>query len=179
MRILIVYGTTEGQTRKIARFMEDVLQREGHAVAITDANDDPPAATDYDAVIIGASMHIQKYQAGVTHYIISNLSALNKMPTAFFSVCLAIASDLEDEHLAAKKVMDDYLHSLLWKPTATTQIAGALKYTQYDFFKRLVMKMISKQEGRTTDTAHDYEYTDWQAVKQFVLDFAEHNQPLK
>ena len=29
MKILIVYGTTEGQTRKIARFMEDVLQDAG------------------------------------------------------------------------------------------------------------------------------------------------------
>jgi menaquinone-dependent protoporphyrinogen oxidase len=47
-----------------------------------------------------------------------------------------------------------------------------LKYTQYDFFKRLIMKMISKREGRTTDTSQDYEYTDWNAVKKFVNDFA-------
>jgi menaquinone-dependent protoporphyrinogen oxidase len=54
----------------------------------------------------------------------------------------------------------------------TTQIAGALKYTQYDFFKRLIMKMIAKREGQTTDTSKDYEYTDWNAVKKFTLEFA-------
>ena len=55
----------------------------------------------------------------------------------------------------------------------TIQIAGALKYTEYDFFKRLIMKMISKREGRSTDTSRDYEYTDWNAVTKFVTDFAD------
>jgi len=52
-----------------------------------------------------------------------------------------------------------------------TQVAGALKYTQYDFFTRLLMKRIAKKEGRTTDTSRDYEYTDWNAVRQFVKEF--------
>ena len=55
----------------------------------------------------------------------------------------------------------------------TTQIAGALKYTQYDFFKRIIMKMISKKEGRTTNTSQDYEYTNWNLVKEFVNRFAD------
>jgi menaquinone-dependent protoporphyrinogen oxidase len=33
--------------------------------------------------------------------------------------------------------------------------------------------MISKREGRTTDTSKDYEYTDWNVVKKFVLEFAD------
>ena len=33
------------------------------------------------------------------------------------------------------------------------------------------MKMISKKEGRTTDTSQDYEYTNWDAVKSFVISF--------
>jgi len=34
------------------------------------------------------------------------------------------------------------------------------------------MKMIAKREGRTTDTSKDYEYTDWNAVREFVKEFA-------
>jgi menaquinone-dependent protoporphyrinogen oxidase len=41
MKILIVYGTSEGQTRKIARFMENVLQNENHQVVIADSTEDP------------------------------------------------------------------------------------------------------------------------------------------
>lgn len=172
MKFLIVYGTTEGQTRKIARFMEDVLKEAGHQVITADATDEPPAPDNYDAVLIGASIHMHKYQNTVSHYITRHASVLNKMPGAFFSVCLAVASDMEEEHQEAQKITNDFLVQTGWKPLMNTQVAGALKYTQYDFFKRLIMKMISKREGRTTDTSQDYEYTDWNAVKKFVNDFA-------
>jgi menaquinone-dependent protoporphyrinogen oxidase len=171
MKLLIVYGTTEGQTRKIARYIENILQDAGHKVAIADATEEPPSPEGYDAILIGASIHVHKYQSAVTHYITHHLSALNKMPGAFFSVCLAVASDLEEEHREAIKITNDFLKQTGWMPLITTQIAGALKYTQYDFFKRLLMKVIAKREGHTTDTSKDYEYTDWNQVKQFVSEF--------
>jgi len=173
MNILVVYGTTEGQTRKIARFIENILTSGGNKVTIADACDEPPSPKDYDAVLIGASIHMHNYQSSVKHYITRHITELNKMPGAFFSVCLAVASDLEDEHKEAQKITNDFLEQTGWKPLMTTQIAGALKYTQYDFFKRLIMKMISKKEGRTTDTSKDYEYTDWDAVKKFVNEFTD------
>ncbi len=171
MKLLIVYGTTEGQTRKIAHFMEAVLTKEGHNVTVCDATMNPPGPEGFDALLIGASIHIAKYQSPVTHYITHHVQQLNKMPGAFFSVCMAVASEHEEEHKAAQKITDDYLYHTGWKPSLVTQVAGALKYTQYDFFKRLIMKYISKKEGGNTDTSRDHEFTDWDAVKKFVLDF--------
>lgn len=173
MKLLIVYGTTEGHTRKIARFMENVLQDAGHKVTIVDASDEPPAPKDYDAILIGGSLHMHKYQTAIADYITRHAAILNEKPGAFFSVSLAMASDIEEEHLEAEKIKNEFLVQTGWKPLMTTQIAGALKYTEYDFFKRLIMKMISKREGRTTDTSKDYEYTDWSEVKKFVIEFAD------
>ena len=173
MRILIVYSTTEGQTRKIARFMEDVLQDAGYQVAIADATDEPPAPDSYDAILLGGSIHFHKYQSALTHYVRSFVDILNKRPAAFFSVCMAIASEFEEEHREARKITTNFLEQVGWHPMMTTQIAGALKYTRYDFFKRLIMKMIAKKEGHSGDTSHDYEFTDWDTVRQFVLEFAE------
>lgn len=172
MKILIVYGTSEGQTRKIARFMEDELQEVGHQVALSDASDEPPAPKGYDAVLIGASVHMHQYQAGVSHYIREHAEALAQLPTAFFSVCLAIASDDEESHAEVQKLTDEYLEKMGWEPRMQRQIAGALKYTRYDFFKRWIMKMISQKAGRETDTAQDHEFTDWVDVRAFVMDFA-------
>jgi menaquinone-dependent protoporphyrinogen oxidase len=172
MKILIVYGTTEGQTRKISRFMEAILKDGGHEVTVADASETPPSPSAYDAVIIGASVHIHKYQSAVLHYINRHVEALNKRPCAFFSVCLAIASDFEEEHKEAKKITTDFLERVGWKPLMVTQIAGALKYTQYGFFTRLIMKKIAKREGRTTDTSKDHEYTDWNAIREFVVEFS-------
>jgi menaquinone-dependent protoporphyrinogen oxidase len=171
MNYLIIYGTTEGHTRKIARFMEEVLKNAGHSVTIADATDRPPSLQGYDAIIIGASVHAHKYQTAVTHFVTRNADALNSLPGAFFSVSLAASSDDEEEHQEVKKITADFLAQTGWKPRMTTHIGGALKYTQYDFFKRLIMKMIAKREGLPVDTTQDSEYTDWEAVKQFVESF--------
>lgn len=173
MKILIVYGTIEGQTRKIARFMNDVLQEAGHKVTIADASDEPPSPDGYDAVLIGGSIHAHNYQTSITHYIKQNVNALNKIPGAFFSVCLAVASDREEEHREAEKIAADFIEQTGWHPLRITQFAGALKYSKYDFFKRMVMKMIAKKEGHITDPSQDYEYTNWNEVKSFVIDFTE------
>ncbi len=172
MKLLIVYGTTEGQTRKIARFIESILEGSGHHVTIADAADEPPAPSEFDAVLVGASIHMHNYQSAVVHYVQKNIRALNKMPSAFFSVCLAVASDIEEENKEAAKIAADFLVRVGWSPLMIGHFAGALKYTQYDFLKRLVMRMIAKQEGRSTDTSQDYEYTNWDAVKAFALEFA-------
>ena len=172
MKILIVYGTTEGQTRKISHFIEAILKDGSHEVTVADASQAPPPPSSYDAVIIGASVHIHKYQSAVLRYITRHIEALNKIPSAFFSVCLAVASEMDEEHKEAAKITNDFLEHIGWKPLMTTQIAGALKYTQYDFFTRLVMKRIAKREGRTTDTSKDHEYTNWDSVREFAEEFA-------
>jgi len=172
MKILIVYGTGEGQTRKIARYMEDVLTKENHQVVIADATEEPPRPDDFDAVLIGASIHIQKYQKAVRHYVMDNVEVLNKRHSAFFSVCMAVASDIREEHEEAHRIAEAFLEKTDWQAKQVKHIAGALRYTQYDYFKRLIMRMIAKKEGGPTDTSQDYEFTDWEDVRKFVIDFA-------
>lgn len=171
MKILIIYGTSEGQTRKIARFMENVLQDENHKVVIADATDEPPTPVNYDAILIGSSIHMHKYKNSVKQYIINNIDELNKKPSAFFSVCMAVASEIDEEHEEVTTLAKSFLNQTGWKTKEINHIAGALKYTQYDYFKRLIMRMIAKKQGGDTNTSHDYEYTDWNAVKDFVRHF--------
>ncbi|MER3374984.1 MAG: menaquinone-dependent protoporphyrinogen IX dehydrogenase [Allomuricauda sp.] len=172
MKILIVYATSEGQTRKIARFMEEVLQTDNHKVVIADATEEPPSPENFDAVLIGSSIHIQKYHSSIKDYIMKNLDELNQKHSAFFSVSMAIASNIEEEHEEVKKVALGFMEKTGWKPDEISHMAGALKYTQYDYFKKLIMRMIAKKEGGSTDTTKDHEYTDWDAVRSFALDFA-------
>lgn len=173
MRILIVYGTSEGQTRKIARFMEEVLQEKEHRVVIADATEEPPSTHSFDTVLIGSSIHAHKYHKAIKHYVLENLEDLNLKPTAFFSVCMAVASDIEEEHREAHAIAMDFLKETGWNPHEVTQIAGALRYTKYDYFKKLIMRMIAKKQGGGVDTSQDYEYTDWKAVKAFTVRFTE------
>ncbi|TXN34308.1 protoporphyrinogen oxidase [Flagellimonas hymeniacidonis] len=171
MKILIIYGTSEGQTRKIARFMEDILQDENHKVVIADATEEPLKPDDFDVTLIGSSIHMHKYQSSIYNYVLESIDELNKKPSAFFSVSMAVASNIDEEHEEANTIAEKFLKQTGWEAREINHIAGALKYTQYDYFKRLIMRMIAKKQGGNTDTSQDHEYTDWNAVKAFVLDF--------
>jgi menaquinone-dependent protoporphyrinogen oxidase len=50
-------------------------------------------------------------------------------------------------------------------------VAGALKYTQYDFFKRALLRYFMKPGGVDAATSGDTEYTDWDDVGRFVDEY--------
>ena len=171
MNIVIIYGTTEGQTRKISEFLKTECENAGHTVSIFDGTATPPAPQNFDAVIIGASVHAGKYQSSVVHYAKEHHQALNEMPSAFFSVSLTAAGDNAESWKELEAITNKFLKEADWKPAAVEQVAGALLYTEYDFFKRFIMRMISKKAGGGTDTKQDYEYTDWEKVRTFLRNF--------
>lgn len=171
MKVLIIYGTIEGQSRKIARFMEEVLQEEHHAVVVSNATEDPPSPKNFDVVLVGSSIHMHKYNTAVRQYVMDNITILNNKPSAFFSVCMAVASNISEEQEEAEKIAKDFLGQTGWNTNTIWHIAGALRYTKYDYFKKLTMRMIAKKQGGATDTSKDHEYTDWGKVKRTVLQY--------
>ncbi|MBN1237679.1 MAG: menaquinone-dependent protoporphyrinogen IX dehydrogenase [Gammaproteobacteria bacterium] len=172
-KVLIVYGTTEGQTAKIAEHLADAGRRLGHTVDVRHAPD-VAADTDparYDGVLVGASVHEGRYQRAVREFIERHSQALAARPSGFFSVSLAAASRDPAEREAIERIAANFEEGAGWAPQRTASFAGALKYTQYSWLKRALMKYISGKEGGDTDTSRDFEYTDWDAVTRFAEDF--------
>jgi len=64
MKILLLYGTTEGQTRKIAEFVAKRLRDIGDTVTLVDATGDTTLVDlrAHDAAIVAASLHVGQYQ---------------------------------------------------------------------------------------------------------------------
>jgi menaquinone-dependent protoporphyrinogen oxidase len=170
MKILIVYGTTEGQTRKIAMFMADRIRGVGNEVSLVDSTEIPE---DLDvetctAVIVAGSVHQGHHQASLFQFVRDHLATLQSKPSAFVSVSLSMAGDDPRDRLDAAECADRFLDVAAWKPTVIHLAAGALRYTQYDFFKRWILKMIAGAKGASTDTGHDHEFTDWRDLEAFV-----------
>jgi menaquinone-dependent protoporphyrinogen oxidase len=174
-RILIVYGTTEGHTHKIAEYMAERIRRNGHQADVTDCDSSPHPTTaiEFDGYILGGSIHEGHHQQALAHFVKENLGDLQHAPTAFFSVSLTAAVKDEQHLKDAQAYIDHFLEETEWAPDMTVPVAGALLYTQYSFLKRFLMKMIAKHTGGETDTSRDYEYTDWNEIDRFVDDFLE------
>jgi menaquinone-dependent protoporphyrinogen oxidase len=171
-RILIVYGTSHGQTRKIAYRMADMVAALGVNPVTREAGRAGELhAADYDAAIILASLHAGGYQRGVTRWIEANAPALRTRPTAFVSVCLAILEkDPAARHQAAA-IAEQFVLRHAWRPGEIRIVAGALPYTRYGWLTKLIMRRIAAKAGGDTDTTRDFEYTDWNAVEEFTTTF--------
>jgi menaquinone-dependent protoporphyrinogen oxidase len=171
--ILVAYGTVEGQTRKVAEFIAERLRIRGHRVDLIDTA--TPAAEQvtpvYQGAILGGPVHQHKHPASLLDFVKRNHDWLAAMPTAVFSISLTAALDDIDSRIEVQRLLNEFVDDCALRPVATRCIAGALKYTEYDYFKRLVMRMISRQYGRPTDTSKDFEYTDWNDVEAFVDEF--------
>jgi menaquinone-dependent protoporphyrinogen oxidase len=125
---------------------------------------------EYDGAIVCAPVHAGKHPASVVQSIRESRACLGRIPSALISVSLSAAVG-EGDHLEdAQHYVDVLVEETGWTPARTYLAAGALKYTQYDFLKRFVMKLIAERRGGSTDTSRDWEYTDWSALDQFVAE---------
>jgi menaquinone-dependent protoporphyrinogen oxidase len=171
--ILVAYGTVEGQTRKIAEFIAERLRIRGHRVDLIDT---ATAAAEqvtpvYQGAILGGAVHQQKHPASLLDFVKRNHDWLAAMPTAVFSVSLTAALDDMESRIEVQQLLNEFVDDCALRPVATRCVAGALRYTRYDYFKRLMMRMIARQRGQATDTSKDYEYTAWNDVESFVDEF--------
>ncbi|SER87591.1 flavodoxin domain-containing protein [Natrinema salaciae] len=173
--VLVLYGTGEGQTRDVAARITETLDDRGHDVTAIDA-DDRPATVDldgFDAVLVGASIHAGTHQSSVLEFVRSNRAALGAMPTAFFQVSLSSAT--EDGRAQAAGYFEAFVDETEWHPDRVGFFGGALRYSEYGFLKRLLMKQIARRTLSDTpeaDASGDVEFTDWDEVEAFARDVA-------
>lgn len=172
-RILVLYGTTDGHTRKVAQALGVTLGADGSRVDVINAAVAAPdlRPEDYDAVFVAASVHARGYQRAVKEWVHAHAPALNRMPTAFLSVCLGILEEDPETRRDVHRIMHRFLNRAGWYPAATEIVAGALPYTRYGWLKKFIMRRIAAKAGADTDTSQDYEYTDWAALDRFAMDF--------
>lgn len=169
---LIIYGTGEGQTAKVATHIETTLEVMEHDVTVTDIEDldDTVDVAVYDAVLVGSSIHAGKHHTKVLDFLRQHVDDLESLSSGFFQVSLSSAGDDEAKATAAGYV-ESLIESTGWQPDRIGQFGGALRYSEYGFLKRSMMRRLVGRAMGTTDTSRDYEFTDWDEVTAFTEDF--------
>ncbi len=173
MKILVVYATTDGQTRKIARFAADRLAEAGHTVELVSARDaEGVGPKRFDAAILAGSVHLKAYQPELVGFARGVADTLNAMPTMFISVSLSAAGD-DPEDWAGLEACDLQFSSATgWHPKRIEHVAGAFRFTQYDFFRAWAMRWIAQAKGEEVHPNKDREYTDWMKLGAALEEWA-------
>ncbi|WP_148414434.1 flavodoxin domain-containing protein [Haloferax sp. KTX1] len=174
--ILVAYGSREGQTEKIADRIAAALAARGHDVRTESVADDAAgeALADADAVLVGSSIHMGAHSKPVYAFVREHREAIEARPNGFFQVSLSSALDGEDARAEVATYIDEFVEESGWNPERMAAFGGALRYSEYGFLTRMVMKRIAKGATGDTDASRDYEYTDWDEVESFAADFAEY-----
>ena len=171
---LLTYATTHGHTAKIAGAIADAMREAGAEVVVRDVtavSDEDVAGAD--AFVVGGPLYRTHHPRELVDWIKAHRSQLAERPSALFSVSLTASEDSDEARSATQKCIDDLIDETGWTPDRTTTIAGALQYTQYDFFTRTLMRLIMRREGHPADPHKDHEYTDWDAVARFGRELTE------
>jgi menaquinone-dependent protoporphyrinogen oxidase len=171
MNILIVYGTIEGHSRKIAEWIADQVRTNGNNCRVIDASalQGKIDVAGHDAVMIIAPVHQRAHPEPVLDFIFAHRDSLNTNPSAFISVSLSAAFDAGQAE--ARSYVDHLLECAGWQPAATHMAAGALRYDEYDYFKEQIIRHVVLRARGAADVKGDHDFTDWKALGRFVDDF--------
>lgn len=166
-KILILYASTDGHTRKICDRLQQVIEQQGHQVTLVSVNDESRIDLQtFDKIVIGASIRYGKHSPKITDFINRNKLLLDSKPNAFFSVNI-VARKPEKNQPDTNPYLRKFLKQIVWQPREIAVFAGKLDYPKYSFFDRLMIRLIMFITKGPTDPKAVIEFTDWQQVESF------------
>ncbi|MBI1418538.1 MAG: protoporphyrinogen oxidase [Limimaricola sp.] len=172
MKNIVIYATTDGQTRKIARFCADRLADLGDTVELLPAAEtDDLDLTRFDAAILAGSVHVQGFQSVLEQVAHRLAPGLARLRTLFLSVSLSAAGDDPEDWAGLRACVAAFEEKTGWHPDRTEHVAGAFRFTRYDVLRGWAMRWIAAQKGQAIDPHADREYTDWAALARLMQDW--------
>src|SRR5262245_24778227 len=179
MKAAIFYATREGHGRRVSEHIADSLRAERFHVDVFNVKDSPELidTQPYQLAFVVASVHMGRHEREIVRFVKSHRLDLVRLGAAFLSLTLSeagaedLAAPPEKRYAAsadAQRMIDVFVQETGWRPAYVLPVAGALVYSKYNFFIKLMMKTIARRAGGPTDTSRDYEFTDWATLDRFV-----------
>lgn len=165
--IAIIYSTADGHTLKISETIANHLKDQYccvHMCSIEQFRENP---SDFDCVVIGASVRYGNHNGLIRDFILKNKQLLAKSKTAFFSVNL-VARNEGKNRADNNPYLIKFLDEIRWQPDIAEVFAGKLDYSRYSFFDKLMIKLIMRLTNGPTKTDKPIIYTNWDRVREFA-----------
>ena len=164
---LIIYSSTDGQTKNICSRIGEFLSNDIPAKIISLSDVTKNDIEKYDRVIIGASIRYGKHKKELFEFIETNLDELSKKDNAFFSVNV-VARKPEKNTPETNPYIQKFLLKTSWVPQRLAVFAGKIDYPKYNFFDKQMIRFIMWVTKGPTNIKNTYEFTDWNKVDSFA-----------
>ena len=172
-KILILYSTVDGHTKKICQKIKSIAERYGHEVELVSLDGEFLEDLDeFDKIVVGASIRYGKHNKKVFDFVKQNEKLLEDKASAFFSVNVVARKPDKNKPDNNPYVMK-FLKRISWKPDKVAVFAGKIDYQKYGFLDRLMIRLIMYITKGPTDSKAIAEFTDWEQVDAFGRDVSE------
>ncbi len=171
MSVLILFASIEGQTRKIAQFVESEVHSAGHEATLVDASDKMAAVTfeGFDTVILAAPVHERRHPPNFELLLTASRADLATRRTLMISVSLGAA--FPKMHEEAQEYLDEMKMRTSFEPNAETLVAGAVRPSSYGFYETEVLRHAILRNQAIDPRTQEHEFTDWDALAVVVSEF--------
>ena len=166
MKSLIIYSSTDGQTKKICEVIRENFNNKEFIEILPLEDAFHLNINNYDQIILGASIRYGNYKSNLFKFIKYNIKILETKKNAFFSVNV-VARKNEKNTPDTNPYIKKFLKKTNWRPKKIEVFAGKVDYPNYNLFNKLVIRLIMFITKGPTDISHSYEFTDWAKVKKF------------
>ena len=167
---LIIYSSTDGQTKKICEVIKEYSVNKSSYEIISLDEAFQIEVEQYDRIIIGASIRYGRHNPRIYEFIQYNKNVLDKKKSAFFSVNV-VARKPDKNTPDTNPYIKKFLKKTSWKPSKLGVFAGKIDYPRLSFINKNVIRFIMLITSGPTNTNNSYEFTDWQNVKKFIMEF--------
>jgi menaquinone-dependent protoporphyrinogen oxidase len=160
-KILVTYGSRAGSTAEIADAIAQQLCTSGWTVELRPANE-IDSVDGYTAAIVGSAVRYGKWLPEVIEFIDRHRSSLQKIPVAYFTVCMKAADqspksmqDLEQYSSAARVRVE---------PKTETFFAGKIDLAKLSFFEGLIVRAVGSPIA---------DLRDWAQIRGWAIGLAQ------
>ncbi len=172
MNSVIIYSTTDGQTKKICESIKNNSNKKNSYEILSIEQAFDKQLEKYDQIIIGASIRYGRHSSRIYKFIKRNKEILEKKKSAFFSVNV-VARKPEKSTPNTNPYVIKFLKKTNWQPKKLGVFAGKIDYPKLSFINKNVIRFIMFITNGPTDVKNSYEFTDWNNVKKFINEFDE------
>ena len=169
MEDLIIYSSTDGQTKRICETIKDHLALNDRIKIVSLNEVNKVNLEKIKKIIIGASIRYGRHNRKVQDFVIKNKHILMTKKTAFFSVNV-VARKEEKSTPETNPYVKKFLAKTKWKPDKVAVFGGKVDYPNYNFVNKNVIRFIMMITNGPTNTDNSYEFTNWEMVKKFALE---------
>ena len=164
---LIIYSTTDGQTKLICERIKSFSQFNNQTKLIEIDKAKKEDLKAYEVIIIGASIRYGKHNASVLNFVKENIEILKMKKSIFFSVNVVARKEAKNLPETNPYVIK-FLKLTKWNPDKKAVFAGKIDYPKYSFLDRHIIRLIMFITKGPTDISKSYEFTDWSKVLDFT-----------